>query len=89
MSYCRFRNTLLDLRDCYYNMNGLDDNREIQARKQLVELCKDIIDEYGEMEFNDDEGYCVECNGSGEGMYDGSTCMTCGGSGANEIEKEI
>lgn len=55
MSYCRFRNTLNDLRDCYYNMNGLNDAEEIRARKQLVELCKDIIDEYGEMEFNDDE----------------------------------
>jgi hypothetical protein len=24
---------------------------------------------------------CGSCNGSGEGMYDGSTCHTCGGSG--------
>ena len=35
-----------------------------------------------------DEGYeikqCTHCNGSGEGMYDGSTCLWCGGSGADE-----
>jgi len=30
----------------------------------------------------DDEGrICGSCNGSGEGMYDGSTCRSCGGSG--------
>jgi hypothetical protein len=26
-------------------------------------------------------GYCQDCNGSGEGMFDGSRCRTCGGSG--------
>ena len=26
-------------------------------------------------------GICPSCNGSGEGMYDGSRCDTCGGSG--------
>lgn len=25
--------------------------------------------------------YCLDCNGSGEGMFDGSRCRTCGGSG--------
>ena len=25
--------------------------------------------------------FCPDCNGSGEGMSDGSTCRTCGGSG--------
>ena len=47
MSYCRFRNTLLALRDCYYN---LDDNsvshEEFEARKQLIELCKSIGEEF-------------------------------------------
>jgi len=27
------------------------------------------------------EPLCSRCNGSGEGMYDGSTCSSCGGSG--------
>lgn len=30
---------------------------------------------------------CSACNGSGEGMFDGSRCSTCGGSG--EVEEEI
>ena len=31
---------------------------------------------------NEDEGgYCLSCNGSGEGAYDGSTCRTCHGRG--------
>lgn len=32
---------------------------------------------------DDDEYECIcgHCNGSGEGMYDGTTCSACGGSG--------
>lgn len=29
----------------------------------------------------EEEGLCVACAGSGEGMYDGSRCASCGGSG--------
>jgi hypothetical protein len=29
------------------------------------------------------EGSCGDCSGSGEGMFDGSTCRTCGGSGVS------
>ena len=32
-------------------------------------------------EDDDEYGYCPECRGSGEGMWDGSTCRVCGGSG--------
>lgn len=32
---------------------------------------------------------CSNCNGSGEGMYDGSICRYCKGSGEVEIEDEI
>ena len=35
-----------------------------------------------ELEIDDDEeSYCHQCNGSGEGMYDGSKCHACHGSG--------
>lgn len=34
-----------------------------------------------EDEENDKGGICPECNGSGEGMHDGSTCSRCGGGG--------
>lgn len=30
---------------------------------------------------DDNEPYCYACNGSGEGMYDGSTCGVCHGYG--------
>lgn len=30
---------------------------------------------------DEEAGYCTSCNGSGEGMYDGSRCSSCGGSG--------
>lgn len=46
----------------------------------------EIIDEYEEEEdYEDEDIICSACNGSGEGMYDGSTCRVCGGSG---VEKE-
>jgi hypothetical protein len=43
MSYCRFRNTLDDLRDCYDHLNdkGLSEE-EATARKSLAELCRDV-----------------------------------------------
>jgi hypothetical protein len=32
----------------------------------------------GGMKLDDDEaGYCLQCSGSGEGMYEGSTCSAC------------
>jgi len=37
------------------------------------------------MSKDDEPGMCSNCNGSGEGMHDGTICMLCGGSG---VEKE-
>ena len=31
---------------------------------------------------------CGDCNGSGEGSYDGSTCWTCRGEGEVDVEIE-
>lgn len=36
------------------------------------------IDKIDEDEF---QNLCTSCNGSGEGMWDGSTCSTCKGTG--------
>ena len=50
MSYCRFQNTFIDLMDCYSNMN--DDDLSIsewKARKNIINVCKVIIDEYEEL----------------------------------------
>jgi len=47
MSYCRFENTLSDLKDCYDNITE-DDNlsaAETEARKKLLLLCNRIAEE--------------------------------------------
>jgi len=56
MSYCRFRNTLEDLKDCYDNWGNLDtldddeiaNEDELKARERLLRLCATIIENYGE-----------------------------------------
>lgn len=47
MGYCRMRNTLGDLRDCYDNMDTVVNDDEIKAREQLVTLCQRIANDYG------------------------------------------
>lgn len=51
MSYCRFHNTLQDLRDCYYNIWDTEDmsDEEKRAREQLIELCCDIAEQRDEL----------------------------------------
>lgn len=46
MSYCRFYNTLADLKDCYYNIEDVSEMsyEEKQARKQLIQICCDIAE---------------------------------------------
>ena len=50
MTYCQFQNTLPDLRDCYDNWDVADKTSEDEkkARKRLLELCKQIVEEYGD-----------------------------------------
>lgn len=49
MSYCRFRNTLEDLRDCYDNMDDNDlSDEERAARRRLIKLARQIADIYGD-----------------------------------------
>ena len=45
MSYCRFENTLRDLRDCYENMGEVLSGSEARARQRLVEVCENILTE--------------------------------------------
>jgi len=53
MSYCRFQNTTGDLIDCFNTMSGTDDyyqsrsdmsREELIALKNLVQVCKDIVE---------------------------------------------
>ena len=59
MSYCRFENTLRDLRNCYDNMDSDDLSKsEFYARKQMIELCIVIASEYEDLldeEWSDDD----------------------------------
>ena len=57
MSYCRFENTYKDLLDCLNAMNNELSEREAGYRERLVDVCKEIIDEYelNKMSEEDDE----------------------------------
>lgn len=52
MSYCRFQNTLQDLRDCQQalQMDGMGDlsKEELSAAKSLIGICSGIAEEFGE-----------------------------------------
>ncbi len=49
MSYCRFRNTLPDLRDCLDAIRNGEQigEEELRAKKSLVQVCKEILEEEG------------------------------------------
>lgn len=48
MSHCRFENTHNDLQDCYENMDNDDlSNSERNHKKELIQLCINITQEYG------------------------------------------
>ena len=59
MSYCRFENTLHDLRDCLdalqeYSASELMEDAsqyEKPAIVQLIEVCKEIADDYDAADF--------------------------------------
>jgi hypothetical protein len=45
MSYCRFENTLMDLRDCEEHLYDSDlSENEVRARSKLVDLCAQIAE---------------------------------------------
>lgn len=52
MSYCRFENTLRDLQECYHELDETEDlsEHEAKARRKLIELCKDIADDFADEE---------------------------------------
>ena len=54
MAYCRFENTLTDLQDCFDHISdeGLSSTEE-RSRKDMIELCKEIAETYGDMYSND------------------------------------
>ncbi len=59
MSYCRFENTIRDLRDCFDNMDDNDLSKsEFRYRNMMIEMCREIADQYEYLldeEFIEDE----------------------------------
>ena len=51
MGYCRFRNTLPDLQDCYDNLWEELSPEEHKARAFLIKLCKEIAEEVDDEEW--------------------------------------
>lgn len=47
MGYCRFENTLEDLRDCLHHINDLLVPSEELAKEKLIDLCMDIVQQSG------------------------------------------
>lgn len=57
MSYCKFENTYNDLRDVYDDFETASNETEKKYRKLMLKLCKQIVEEYGDVDFDeyDDE----------------------------------
>ena len=59
MSYCRFRNTLNDLEDCVYALEGIDledlSQEELWAAKRMRHLCEEYIELFDSVERGEDE----------------------------------
>lgn len=50
MSYTRFHNTLIDLRDCYEHIDDKLSEEEQKRRAELIMLCRRIADDYTDEE---------------------------------------
>jgi len=60
MSYCRFQNTVADVRDCWDNIHDSLSGAEFDARNKLIELCKRIA----EFDTDDFSEQCPDCRAS-------------------------
>ena len=56
MSYCRFQNTLEDLRDCSDYLDEFDlSEEEAKARKRLIKVCQSIVDDAEFLELDNEK----------------------------------
>jgi len=58
---------------------------------RIAETVQRIEEEEREAEEDEDEDEdetCADCNGSGEGQYDGTSCRSCGGAGVRNPARE-
>jgi hypothetical protein len=50
MGYCRFQNTVRDMNDCMEHIDDdLSSEDEKDARREFVEMCVEIAENYGEL----------------------------------------
>lgn len=48
MSYCRFENTMNDLRDCLRHINRkAENNHDEEARWEMIQLFTEVAEEFG------------------------------------------
>jgi hypothetical protein len=45
LAYCRFSNTLEDLKRCHENIGNTESEEEQEAERKLIALCKRIAEE--------------------------------------------
>lgn len=65
MSYCRFRNTMIDLADCVYTLENIRNGEEeplsslssgeYSASKMIYDLCQEYIQLFEELQEEDAE----------------------------------
>lgn len=55
MSYCRFRNTLTDLRDCSEHLQDIDSKEEFKARQKLIDLCREIVNDADNLDLDNEK----------------------------------
>lgn len=68
---------------------GKGDAQRPTNHKSFSENFDRIFSKTEEMiEEEPEDDICSGCSGSGEGMYDGSNCYKCGGSGIEPVEKD-
>ncbi len=61
MSYCRFENTVPDLRDCAENLTETPTSKsEFLARKRLVKLCREIVEDADFNEIESEEWHGLD-----------------------------
>jgi hypothetical protein len=84
--------TFKDVNFIFENVDGyisvlVDDETEeliLEEHKAILTFPRPEHQDHEMYGNEESELLCVHCNGSGEGMYSGSICRVCGGSGVEE-----
>lgn len=61
-----------------------EEREALEALAEEAECCDEIDEEDDEYDY-----ICPQCSGSGEGMWDGSSCTKCGGTGGWPKNREV